>query len=187
LRAVVEFVKPAPLHCPPGLEPQGRTPRKKAGLHCPSWARTRTLLIQSPPAGATFPDNLLGIGHFPSIGARFPAVVCPLVPGETTARLRQCSWRAVGGGHARLPITYEEPPRAIPSASIALIAWPRLVAGSRFSAKAPARPLCSTHRRADAPVCTRVSVLASARTPSVSQCSAANPLGRVAVYATASR
>jgi hypothetical protein len=56
---------------------------------CPSWARTRTLLIQSPPPGATFPDNLLGIGHFPSIGARFPAVVCPLVPGETTAKLRQ--------------------------------------------------------------------------------------------------
>jgi hypothetical protein len=25
-------------------------------------------------------DNLLGIGHFPSIGARFPAIVCPLMP-----------------------------------------------------------------------------------------------------------
>ena len=32
---------------------------------------------------------MLGNGHFPSIGARFPAVVCPLVPGETTAKLRQ--------------------------------------------------------------------------------------------------
>jgi hypothetical protein len=52
-----------------------------AGLDCPSWARTRTLLIQSPPAGATFPDSLLGTGHLPSIGARFPAVVCPVVPG----------------------------------------------------------------------------------------------------------
>ena len=60
---------------------------------CPSWARTRTLLIQSPPAGATFPDNLLGIGHFPSVGARFPAVVCPVLPGETTAVLVRWSHR----------------------------------------------------------------------------------------------
>ena len=58
---------------------------------CPSWARTRTLLIQSPPAWAGYSDNLLGFGHFPSIGARFPAVVCPLVPGETTAKLRRWS------------------------------------------------------------------------------------------------
>ena len=54
-------------------------------------APTVTLLIQSPPAGATFPDNLLGFGHFLSIGARFAAVVCPLVPGETAAKLWQCS------------------------------------------------------------------------------------------------
>ena len=58
---------------------------------CPSWARTRTLLIQSPLAQAGISDNLLGVGHFPSIGARIPAVVCPLVPGETTAKLRQWS------------------------------------------------------------------------------------------------
>jgi hypothetical protein len=32
---------------------------------------------------------LLGIGHFPSIGARFPALVCPVLPGETTAKLRR--------------------------------------------------------------------------------------------------
>jgi hypothetical protein len=28
---------------------------------------------------------LLRNGHFPSIGARFPGVVYPLMPGETTA------------------------------------------------------------------------------------------------------
>ena len=28
---------------------------------------------------------MLGIGQFPSIGARFPAGVCPHMPGETTA------------------------------------------------------------------------------------------------------
>ena len=61
-------------------------------LSCPSWVRTRTLLIQSPPDQAGISDNLLGIGHFPSIGARFPAVVCPLVPGETTAKLRHPPW-----------------------------------------------------------------------------------------------
>jgi hypothetical protein len=59
--------------------------------YCPSWGRTRTLLIQSPPAWAGISDNLLGYGRFPSIGARFPAVVCPLMPGETTAKLRR-SW-----------------------------------------------------------------------------------------------
>ena len=60
-----------------------------ADLSCPSWARTRTLLIQSPPAWAGYSDNLLGNGHFPSIGARFPAVVCPVLPAETTAKLRR--------------------------------------------------------------------------------------------------
>jgi len=51
---------------------------------CP-WART------TPPARqaqADISDNLLEIGHFPSIGARFPAVVCRLMPAETTAKLR---------------------------------------------------------------------------------------------------
>ena len=60
---------------------------------CPSWARTRTLLIQSPSAQADISDNLLGFGHFPSSGARITAVVCPLMPGETTAKLRRCSRR----------------------------------------------------------------------------------------------
>ena len=32
-----------------------------------------------------------GNGHLRSIGASFPAVVCPVLPGETTAKLRQ-SW-----------------------------------------------------------------------------------------------
>ena len=36
----------------------------------------------------TFPDNLLGYGHFLSTGACLPAVACPLVPGETTAKLQ---------------------------------------------------------------------------------------------------
>jgi hypothetical protein len=68
---------------------EGRAPTKKRPRflrpYCPSWARTRTLLIQSPLAQADISDNLLGFGHFPSIGARIPAVVCPLVPGETTS------------------------------------------------------------------------------------------------------
>jgi hypothetical protein len=56
---------------------------------CPSWARTRTLLIQSPPAWAEYSDNLLESATLPSIGARFPAVVCPVLPGETTGKLRR--------------------------------------------------------------------------------------------------
>src|SRR5215207_7224339 len=90
--------------CPPGCRgSSSRRPslNKKAhrshGGHCPSWARTRTLLIQSPPAGATFPDNLLGFGHFSSIGARIPAVVCPLISGETTAKLRRGNYSSARG------------------------------------------------------------------------------------------
>ena len=59
-----------------------------ASCECPSYPLT-SFLIQSPPAGAIFPDNLLGFGHLPSTGARFPVVVCPLMPGETTAKLRR--------------------------------------------------------------------------------------------------
>jgi hypothetical protein len=77
---------------PPGpqAEPINKRPTVSHAGHCPSWARTRTLLIQSPLAQANISDNLLGFGHLPSIGARIPAVVCPLVPGETTAKLRRC-------------------------------------------------------------------------------------------------
>ena len=66
-------------------------------LDCPSWGRTRTLLIQSPLAQADISDNLLGIGHFPSIGVRFPAVVCPVLPGETTAELRRGNYSSARG------------------------------------------------------------------------------------------
>src|SRR6266536_2562750 len=75
-----------------GAGEKGKGPTHRSGVRpssCPSWARTRTLLIQSPLAQADISDNLLGFGHFPSIGARFPAVVCPVLPGETTAKLRQ--------------------------------------------------------------------------------------------------
>jgi hypothetical protein len=76
-----------------------------ADLSCPSWARTRTLLIQSPLDQTHISDNLLGFGHFPSIGARFPAVVCPLVPGETTAKLRLSSVRQALAS-PRLPVLW---------------------------------------------------------------------------------
>jgi hypothetical protein len=55
----------------------------------PPGLEAELLLIQSPLAQADISDNLLGFGHLPSIGARIPAVVCPLMPGETTAKLRQ--------------------------------------------------------------------------------------------------
>jgi hypothetical protein len=72
---------------------RGSYPSSCPAPNCPSWARaagggtpTRTLLIQSPLALADISDNLLGFGHLLSIGARFPAVVCALVPGETTGK-----------------------------------------------------------------------------------------------------
>jgi hypothetical protein len=81
------------------------SPKKKGRCtctgHCPSWARTRTLLIQSPLAQADISDTLLGFGHFPSIGARIPAVVCPLGPGETTAKLRRIARRTEPNGAGR--------------------------------------------------------------------------------------
>jgi hypothetical protein len=92
-----------------------------AGLHCPSWARTRTLLIQSPPAGATFPDNLLGTGHFPSIGARFPAVVCPLIPGETTVKLRQSCRASVCVGDDRSTLDEQCPSAGAVDAKVLLV------------------------------------------------------------------
>jgi hypothetical protein len=42
-----------------------------------------TLLIQSRCRWAAVPDKLPGNGHLPSIGARFPAPKCPVLPGET--------------------------------------------------------------------------------------------------------
>jgi len=34
-------------------------------------------------------DNLHGVGHLTSIGARFETRICPLLPGETAAKLLQ--------------------------------------------------------------------------------------------------
>src|SRR3954451_16436632 len=55
-----------PAIAPPGLEP---------GL---SRSRVGT-------AGAAVPAKLPGTGHLPTIGARFPAPKCPVLPGETEA------------------------------------------------------------------------------------------------------
>jgi hypothetical protein len=56
-----------------GAAAEGRDHNKNGsryrGSHCPSWARTRTLLIQSPLAQADISDNLLGFDHLLSIGA----------------------------------------------------------------------------------------------------------------------
>ena len=38
---------------------------------------------------ADLSDKLLGFGHFLSIGLRIPAVVCPVLPGETMAKPRR--------------------------------------------------------------------------------------------------
>jgi hypothetical protein len=40
---------------------------------------------ESVPPGAAVPVKLPGNGHLPSIGARFPALKCPVLPGETLA------------------------------------------------------------------------------------------------------
>jgi hypothetical protein len=82
-------------HTPTAAEKQksSTTKIRCRAFSCPSWARTKTLLIQSRYCGAAVPVKLPGNGHLLSIGARIPAVVCPLVPGETTAKLRQCSRR----------------------------------------------------------------------------------------------
>jgi hypothetical protein len=58
------------------VEPQRKWP-VLSHRPLPSWARTKTLLIQSPPEWASIFGNLLGIGYLTSIGARFPAVVLP--------------------------------------------------------------------------------------------------------------
>lgn len=72
---------------------QGRAPKTKCpeiSLRAlPLLGSNQDLLIQSPVAQAGISDNLLGNGHFQSIGARIPAVVCPLMPEETRAKLRQ--------------------------------------------------------------------------------------------------
>jgi hypothetical protein len=58
-------------------------------------SRRRPEASQRPPEvnqdSPDIADSLLEFGHFSSIGARIPTVVCPLLPGETTAKLRQ-SW-----------------------------------------------------------------------------------------------
>jgi hypothetical protein len=109
MRSVAEFERPpeqslTTTQAVSNSHTYSHTPRKYAS--CPSWARaagdllgsTRTFLIQSPVAQAHISDNLLGIGHFPSIGARFPAVVCPAHArrnyGKTTALGGYCGTTA---------------------------------------------------------------------------------------------
>jgi hypothetical protein len=43
------------------------------------------LSLISGTAGAAVLAKLPGNGHLPSIGARFPAPQCPVLPGETVA------------------------------------------------------------------------------------------------------
>jgi hypothetical protein len=69
---------------PPRLEPKAA-----------SWAN-KDSPDQNPPAGVITPDILLGIGHFPSVGARFPRVVYPVAGknyGKTEASAAKgCLW-----------------------------------------------------------------------------------------------
>ena len=44
-----------------------------------------------------------GNGPLPSIGARFPASKCPVLPGETVAETVAVRLKAVGGAVARPP------------------------------------------------------------------------------------
>src|SRR5215203_4492049 len=134
--AGVRRASPADLSCPSRARAQGPAPKKTPtvihrGL-CPSWARaegdlwgsTRTLLIQSPVAQAGISDHLLGFGHFPSIGARIPAVVCPLVPGEATAKTTVILVRDPRGG------SYDPRSRMSFANSARTCSVPSLISGS---------------------------------------------------------
>jgi len=52
----------------------------------------RALPIQRDRPGACDSDNLLGNGHLPSIGARFQRGICPVLPSDTAAKLRQLAY-----------------------------------------------------------------------------------------------
>src|SRR5712692_273237 len=56
---------------------------------CPSWARTRTLLIQSSRVGACLEDTMSASGDLPSIGALTVGAKCPDQSGETLAKCLQ--------------------------------------------------------------------------------------------------
>src|SRR2546429_1273420 len=56
---------------------------------CPSWDRTRTLLIQSAGPRATKTDKMTGSGVPTSIGALSVWHLCPLRSGETLAKRLQ--------------------------------------------------------------------------------------------------
>ena len=58
-------------------------------VSCPSWARTRTLLIQSAGPRAPKTDKLTGSGVPTSIGALSVWHLCPLRSGETLAKRLQ--------------------------------------------------------------------------------------------------
>src|SRR5712692_1211745 len=53
---------------------------------CPSWARTRTLLIQSGAVRVCLEDTMSVSGCPPSIGARRLGGQCPDWPGETLVK-----------------------------------------------------------------------------------------------------
>src|SRR2546426_10481759 len=69
---------------------------------CPSWDRTRTLLIQSRAVRVCLEDTMSVSGCPPSIGARRLGGQCPDWSGETLAK-RLLVRRACGKGDARSP------------------------------------------------------------------------------------
>src|SRR5438445_11609865 len=58
-------------------------------LHCPSWDRTRTLLIQSRAERVRLEDTMSVSGCPPSIGARRLGGQCPDWSGETLVKCLQ--------------------------------------------------------------------------------------------------
>src|SRR5437667_12663969 len=56
---------------------------------CPSWDRTRTLLIQSSPVGVCLEDTMSVSGDLPSIGAPTVGGKCPDRSGETLVKCLQ--------------------------------------------------------------------------------------------------
>src|SRR6266446_7059992 len=64
----------------------GRVREPRGPRSCPSWDRTRTLLIQSRAVRVCLEDTMSVSGCPPSIGARKARGQCPDWPGETLAK-----------------------------------------------------------------------------------------------------